>query len=183
MQNAGNIQKLLLEIFIRRVLDRNIPAGVALDFGNTYSLRSLQGAAHYVYLMETTKEDGGEAAFEVIKFGQGIDEALKVRLLHGYWSLMRTCLRLRSTPPIDLTTCQTLGIAEWHQSYNIPFHASSPDLLGLLQEISQSLRVWCGKHRKWPPTNSGWLNRVLSQLEQEIQRVQENLMNHFDHHC
>jgi hypothetical protein len=108
-----------------------MPADVALEFGNAYSLRLLQGAAHYVYLMTTTAENDGEkAAFEVTNFGQ-------------YWLLMRTCLRLRSTPPIDLAACKALGIAEWHRSYNFPFNSSSPDLLGLLQKIQQSLRAWC----------------------------------------
>jgi hypothetical protein len=118
LQNEEILQRDISRIFARQVPDRRIPADVALEFGDMYSLRLLQGAAHYVYLMDATTGNDAEAVFEIIKFGQGIDENLQHRLLHGYWSLMRTCLRLRSAPPLDLTTCQSLRIAEWHRSYN-----------------------------------------------------------------
>jgi hypothetical protein len=177
LQNARNIQMRLLRIFVSRVLERTIPADVALEFGNTYSLRSLQGAAHYIYLMDNMAENEGEAAFEVIKFGQGIDEDLKVRLLRGYWSLMRTCLRLRSTPPIDFTTCEALGIAEWHKSYKFPFDSPSPDLLELLRQIKQSLRMWCSNH---PQRRKDWVAEVSSRFYLEIMRVEDNLMGYFD---
>jgi hypothetical protein len=160
-------------------LDKNIPADVALEFGNAYSLRLLQGAAHYVYLMEATESDAdSEAAFEVVKFGQGMDDDLKLRLLHGYWSFMRTCFQLHSTPPLDLTTCEALGIAEWHRSYYFPFNTPSPDLLELLQKIRHSLRAWCDQD-----FNLGWLRRekALSHLDREIRRVRDNIMDHFDH--
>jgi hypothetical protein len=159
-----------------RVFDKG---DVALEVRNTCSLRPLQDAAHYGYLMENTAENDGEAAFEVIKFGPGIDEDLKIRLLHGYWSLMRTCLRLPSTPPIDLTRCRTIGLAEWYRSYTIPFDASSPDLLGLLEKIRQSLDAWGGEHL--PQEMSHVMLGVL--LAQDIQQVRDNIMDHFEYRC
>jgi hypothetical protein len=68
LQNEETIQRDLSRIFVRRVLDKSIALDVMFEFGNTLSgsLQLLRGAAHSVYVMDTTAENGGDS---VIKFG------------------------------------------------------------------------------------------------------------------
>ncbi|KDQ62746.1 hypothetical protein JAAARDRAFT_701708 [Jaapia argillacea MUCL 33604] len=91
--NHHRLRDNVIAQWTNRILSRTLWPGPALTFSDKYNLRSLQGVAYYVQLMESRTTPGECHLDDTLSRDQ------RVRLLSGSWSLVNLWDVLRTTPP------------------------------------------------------------------------------------
>jgi hypothetical protein len=176
--NDRDLEKDFVQIYSEHILAGIGDPLLALVFADQYSLRPLQGACHYAYLISKKKKRPKQ--FGVSKLGpDDIEEGFRRRLLAGHWSLMEACESLYEFPPLKKKTCKKFRINKWYTEWSRELEFESSDPLFLLRQLRSKLEDEL-EDEEDSEVGDEDEDEVFKELDEVIQIFQDNLMDHFE---
>jgi len=173
----------LVSTLAERLMDGTLAPTETLMVADRLQIRDLQGAAYYAQLLALQKNTSDHIAFPA---NCPLAKDQRIRLVTGYWSLMRSWERLQDSPvaieqspscPTQLhnTGCRPVWIAEWRKhahAQTIAQHASA-DVLGKIQVMLTLLQESFPKKNVHPglqhpsQQNVGTQNNIQHMIQQQ----------------
>ncbi|KZT19975.1 hypothetical protein NEOLEDRAFT_1076570 [Neolentinus lepideus HHB14362 ss-1] len=180
--NHTRLRSLIVSKWSNRILLRDVSPALAIVVADRHALRSLQGIAYYVQLMEVGCDPQKLTADTTLSRDQ------RTRLLSGHWSLVKLWDRLRVTAPAfersDGCTfhnhgCLKVWEDQWLEvgKYEKTLAYSSADVLGRLRCMRDHLMMTGEIVLRLTPQCR---KAAVDSLWRTIKEVEDGLADHFN---
>jgi hypothetical protein len=146
LSNEGTLRATMVSTLSTKLLDGSLPPTDILIIADRHNIHELQGVAYYAQLMALEKTcNDNELTFPP---GVSLNRDQRIRLLAGYWSLVRAWERLRVSPFQDSSPCTlhgsscTYSLELWSDlmSRSAMAQFSLADVLGKLKALQSMLQ-------------------------------------------
>jgi len=180
LSSDGLLCEALVSTLTERLMDGTLAPTETLIVADRLQIRDLQGVAYYAQLLALQKDNSDQIAFPA---NCQLAKDQRIRLLTGYWSLMRRWERLQDSPvaiqqspscPTQLhnLACRPRWDAEWrkHAHAQSTTQYTSADVLGKIQAM------WILLQNSFPQNN---IHPNLQHFLQQTIINSNNLPQHF----
>ncbi|EPQ54673.1 hypothetical protein GLOTRDRAFT_130023 [Gloeophyllum trabeum ATCC 11539] len=180
--NHTRLRSLIVSKWTNRILLRDLSPTLAIVLADRHMLRSLQGIAYYVQLMEMGSD------LSKLKADKALSRDQRARLLSGHWSLVKLWDRLRVTAPAfersDGCTFHNHGCLKvWEDQWleagknEKTLSYGSADVLGRLRCIKEHLMMNGEIVLRLTPQCR---KAAVESLWRTIKEVEDGLADHFN---
>ncbi|TFK52351.1 hypothetical protein OE88DRAFT_1698157 [Heliocybe sulcata] len=179
--NHTGLRSLIVSKWANRILLRDIGPALAIVVADRHALRSLQGIAYYVQLMEVGSDP------QKLRADTTLNRDQRARLLSGHWSLVKLWDRLRISAPAfqrsDGCTFHSHGCSKvWEDQWleagknEKTLAYSSADVLGRLRCMKENLMMNGEIVLRLTPQCR---KAAVESLWRTIKEVEDGLADHF----